>query len=102
MLTPEEWLEYPIPSPMAFPDGYKLPDAICAGGGWWSEWDGENKQFGVMVQLLSPRAFHMFPQAPKDGPQRGMVWFTREQLSGLLALEELHGMEFAGLSSVVA
>jgi hypothetical protein len=98
----EELASYPHPTARVFPQDYDdMPDGICSAGGWCWDWRGEAKMKGAVVQLLSPRAFELFPEAPKDGPWKGMLWFSRAELSNLCALEEREGLDFHGLAYVL-
>ena len=100
--TWEEHLKrYPHPKAKNFPANYDMPDGICAAGDWNFDWQTEGKMRGAVVQLLSPRAFDLFPEALKEGPNRGLLWFSREELANLCALEERLGLEFHGLAHVL-
>lgn len=101
----ESWEEhltkYPHPTALTFPDNYDMPDGVCIAGGWSYDWATEGKMKGAVVQLISPRAFELFPEAPKEGPYRGLLWFSRKELSNLCALEDRMGLDFHGLAHVL-
>lgn len=110
MVEDIEWLEtetweehlwrYPHPKAITFPDNYDMADAICVAGEWCYDWETEGKMSGVVLKLLTDKAFEAFPEAPKEGKWKGMLWFQRDQVGLICALEERLGLHFHGLAHV--
>lgn len=97
----EQLQTYQHPSSLQFPDSYEMPDAICVAGDWVFDWQTDRKMTGVVLKLLTDKAFESFPDAPKDGPWRGMLWFDKSQTSNICALEERLGLHFHGMAYVL-
>ncbi len=79
------------PSSIAFTSG-NLPDAIVASNYMRGD------ECGLALYLLSPRAFSLFPEAPTDGPAKGLLWFSETARGSLCELEERHGLHFHGIA----
>lgn len=95
--TWEQHLEkYPRPKPVAVPRDHRLPDAIVQRD-YCLDWDGERKMRGFILQLLTPKAFELFPEAFTDGPTKGLLWFADDDMGNLCAMEERLKLEFTGI-----
>ena len=87
----EELDNYQRPMPKSFSQDYELPDGICSPRYCA---DDEKRTLGFVVQLLTQRAFELFPEAPTDGPTKGLLWFAEEDLGNLYDFEQKNGLHF--------
>lgn len=89
---------YPLPKGKTFPKDYELPDGLVVSDwyyGGYSKRKGK-KNRGVTLQILSERLFARFPEAPREGPARGLLWFSKDELGRLCALEERENFHLFG------
>jgi hypothetical protein len=81
------------PEPRAFPKNWKMPDALVTHRFIYRRKD----ECGLVLHLLSPRAFELFPEAPTEGPLKGLLWFPEKEIGNLCAFEEEHDLYFHGI-----
>ena len=87
----EDLEQYARPIPKSFAKDYALPDGICSPRYCA---DDEKRTIGFVVQLLTQKAFDLFPEAPTEGPTKGLLWFDERNLENLCAFEQKHGLHF--------
>lgn len=85
------------PEPRMLADSRDMPDALVTRGFVLERREGQEDEVGLVLHLLSPRAFELFPEAPANGPLKGLLWFSEEELGNLCAFEEEHDLLFHGL-----
>ncbi len=89
---------YDHPKGKTFPSDYDLPDGIVSTdwyfGGFSPKTGKRNK--GVTLQLITQKAYDLFPDVPREGPMKGLVWFPASEIGNLCALEEREGLHFHG------
>jgi hypothetical protein len=95
-LTKEELAEYPHPKAKVFPREYDIPDALVAGDIVFNKRKGETTT-GFVLQLLTPKAYAAFPEAPTEGPTKGLLWFPDDESGNVCALEQREGLWFLGV-----
>lgn len=99
-LPEETWEEhlakYPHPKPIPVPPDHNVPDAIVQHN-YCLDWETDRKMHGFIVQLLTAKAYEVFPEALTEGPTRGLLWFDDRDLGNLCALEGRLKLEFSGI-----
>lgn len=81
------------PEAQTFPSNWKMPDGLVT----HRFVIGRKDECGLVLHLLSPRAFELFAEAPTEGPLRGLLWFPESELGNLIAFEDEHDLYFHGI-----
>lgn len=85
------------PEPRMLAGSEEMPDALVTRGFVIERREGQEDEVGLVLHLLSPRAFELFPEAPANGPLKGLLWFHESELGNLCAFEAEHDLEFHGI-----
>jgi hypothetical protein len=98
MTWAEELQTYDHPKGKTFPEGYIMPDGIVSSSWYFGGFNPKKreKNRGVTLQLITQKAYDLFPDVPREGPTKGLVWFPSSEIGNLCALEEREGLCFHG------
>lgn len=75
------------------PSDHKFPDALIVQE-YSHETEEGGRRDGAVIQLLSDKAFEALPEAEREGPAKGLLWVSWEDIGEIHALADYLGLEF--------